>query len=366
VAVVLIGSRLLLAAVFAVAGISKLLDRGGFRESLREFGVPGRLIGPVGVVLPVVEVTVAVGLLLPGTGWWAAVAAVVMLAGFTAVVGWGLARGRAPDCNCCGRLSRGPVGRGTLVRNGILAAVGVPVIVAGPARAAPGALGWITDVGPWQRVGLAAGVLVLVLLAFEGWLLVNLSRQNGRLLDRVSALEAALHRPAGHGPDLLPLVPSLPGGNGRDRHEPALRVGDRAPALRLSDLDGTEVDLSARWSGLTAVLFWSPGCGFCRQMLPELRAWEADRPADAPALLVISAGSAADNRAMSLTSPVLLDDTFAAGDAFGANGTPQAVLVDADGVIASPLAAGAAAVRGLLDTRLSDPNSGTSSVRERH
>ncbi len=26
----------------------------------------------------------------------------------------------------------------------------------------------------------------------------------------------------------------------------------------------------------TMVLFWNPGCGFCQQMLPDLKAWEED------------------------------------------------------------------------------------------
>ena len=113
-------------------------------------------------------------------------------------------------------------------------------------------------------------------------------------------------------------------------------------------------DMAERWSdGPTAVLFWSPTCGFCHKMLPDLRAWETDPPADAPRLLVISSGSAEQNRAMGLTSPTLLDDGFAAGQAFGATGTPQAVLVAADGTVASEQAAGGEAVLQLLKTRLS-------------
>jgi hypothetical protein len=54
-----------------------------------------------------------------------------------------------------------------------------------------------------------------------------------------------------------------------------------------------------------------------------------------------------------VTCPVLLDDGFAAGQAFGSTGTPQAVLVDTDATIASPLAAGAGAVLALLDQRMS-------------
>jgi hypothetical protein len=45
--------------------------------------------------------------------------------------------------------------------------------------------------------------------------------------------------------------------------------------------------------------------------------------------LVFSTGDVASDRAMGLTTTVVLDDSFAAGRAFGAGGTPSAVLVDA-------------------------------------
>ncbi|MGI9072325.1 MAG: TlpA family protein disulfide reductase [Bryobacteraceae bacterium] len=50
---------------------------------------------------------------------------------------------------------------------------------------------------------------------------------------------------------------------------------------------------------------------------------------------------------MNLSSPVLLDQNFQAGSAFGATGTPMAVLLDADGQIASEIAAGAQATFAL-------------------
>jgi len=94
----------------------------------------------------------------------------------------------------------------------------------------------------------------------------------------------------------------------------------------------------------TLVLFWNPGCGFCQQMLPDLKEWEAGAPDGAPKLVVVSAGTEEANREMGLTSPVLLDQQFAAGRAFGASGTPSAVLVDSEGKVASEVAVGAPAV----------------------
>ena len=83
-------------------------------------------------------------------------------------------------------------------------------------------------------------------------------------------------------------------------------------------------------------------------MLPDLKTWEAHPPVDAPRLLVVSTDRVADNQAMGLRSPVLLDqDSMRVGRLFGATGTPMAVLVDAEGKIASQVAAGAPAVLAL-------------------
>ena len=117
--------------------------------------------------------------------------------------------------------------------------------------------------------------------------------------------------------------------------------------MRLADLGGKEVSLQNFKGKETLVLFWNPGCGFCQQMLPDLKEWEAGAPEGAPRGVVVSAGSEEANREMGLASPVLLDQNFAAGRAFGASGTPSGVLVDAEGKVASEVAVGAPAVMEL-------------------
>jgi thiol-disulfide isomerase/thioredoxin len=135
-----------------------------------------------------------------------------------------------------------------------------------------------------------------------------------------------------------------PNGNGAAQQAERMgpKVGEPAPEVRLADLEGDEVSLQEDFGGeQTLVLFWNPGCGFCQQMLPDLREWESKAPEDAPKILVVSAGSEEANKEMDLTSPVLLDQQFAVGRAFGASGTPSAVLVDAEGKVASEVAVGA-------------------------
>jgi hypothetical protein len=86
-------------------------------------------------------------------------------------------------------------------------------------------------------------------------------------------------------------------------------------------------------------------------MLPDLKQWEANPQEGVPKLLVVSAGTAEANKEMGLTSPVVLDQHFAVGQAFGAPGTPSAVLVDEEGKVASDLGVGISAVLELAGAR---------------
>jgi thiol-disulfide isomerase/thioredoxin len=127
--------------------------------------------------------------------------------------------------------------------------------------------------------------------------------------------------------------------------------GQPAPSLRLPDLDGKTVDLATFKGEATLVIFWNPGCGFCQRMLPEIRALEAQPPLNAPQLLIVSTGTIEANRAMGVQSTIVLDNGFTNSRMFGATGTPSAILVDAQGDIASDLAIGAQAVLALAGVR---------------
>ena len=547
-------ARLVLAAVFAVAGFSKLADRAGTRQGIADFGVPQLLARPAALLLPLAELAVAAALLPAATAWWGALGALVLLGLFVAGIAGNLARGRRPDCHCFGQIYSRPIGRGTLIRNGGLALIAAFVAVQGPSRPGPGAVEWLAALEPLQAAALLAFLALGLVVVLEGWLIAHLLRQHGRLLIRVEQLEAgvggeapaagsdasaepapveglpvgapapafslpglygetltldalrARGRPvllaftsptcapcnallpeigrwqAEHAPKLTVAVISrgdvesnrakagehgllsvllqqgmevmetyeskvtpsavlvnadgtvgsalAQGGDairalvagvvgeaaapssaaatapaaaaatvraaeadghdhdGHAHHEhqhdhdhehqhdhdghahansngngsaPASRstrelpvaaraipsVGDPAPTVRLPDLRGRTVNLAGMRGSDTLVLFWSTTCGFCNRMLPELKAWEADPPEGAPKLLVVSKGTTQDNLAQGLRSTVVLDQDFAVGRSFGATGTPSAVLVDREGRIASELAVGATQVMAL-------------------
>jgi len=123
--------------------------------------------------------------------------------------------------------------------------------------------------------------------------------------------------------------------------------GDTVPSLRLADLTGKAVDLAALAGQRTLLLFWNPACGFCQQMLPDVKSWERNPPQGAPELLVISSGSFDASRAQGFRSRVLLDPNFGAGHVFRAGGTPSAVILGEDGRVASEVGVGAPEVLAL-------------------
>jgi peroxiredoxin len=339
----LLVARLLLAAVFAVAGLAKLADRTGSHQALLEFGVPARLVSSFGVLLPLAELAVAVTLLPVSTAWWGALGALTLLLVFIAGIGLSLARGRRPDCRCFGQLHSAPAGPATLARNAALAAVTGFVLWQGGVDPGPSAVGWLGDLTAARALALVGGLVVFGLLALGGWLLVHLLRQHGRLLLRIEALEA--QRDSGIAP-----LPSASGGI--TDQPPGLPVGAPAPVFDLPGLDGHLVSLRTLRAGGTSVLllFADPNCGPCTALLPDVGAWQREHAAKVT-IAVISRGDAAANRAKvaeQTVTNVLLQRDFEVADAYQAYGTPSAVLVRADGTIGSAVAAGADAIRTLV------------------
>ena len=144
-------------------------------------------------------------------------------------------------------------------------------------------------------------------------------------------------------------VVQVPASNGHGESDPppgASRVGQPAPELVLADLDGHRFALRDL-SGRTLAIFWNPGCGFCQQMLADLKALERDPPANGPRLVVISSGDPEQTREHGLRSQVMVDPEGRAMNAFGAHGTPMGVMIE-NGRIASAVAAGADAVLELV------------------
>ena len=343
-----LGVRLVLAAVFAVAGTAKLLDAAGSRAALEGFGVPRAAARPAGMVLPVAELAIAAGLLVPASAWWSALAAAGLLAVFMAAIGVSMARGAAPDCHCFGRLHSAPVSWRTQVRNGVLTAAAGVAVLAGRGASGLSPVRWAGHLTA-AELGLAAAVAVLsAVAAGQGWFLYRLSRHNGRVLARLQKLE---QRIGTGGP---PAAAGLAGVRQASGKGPVrgLAVGGPAPDFELPAADGRRVSLRALLGrGLPVLLVFSaPGCGHCHALLPQVARWQHQHR-DRLTVALVSRRPAGQNAATPQTHglrDVLVQANREIAEAYQVNGTPSAVLIAASGKIASPLAAGAQAITQLI------------------
>jgi peroxiredoxin len=345
-------ARLLLALVFVVAGVAKLLDRDGSQKAMVDFGAPTPLAGPLGILLPLSELAVAVALIPVATAWWGAGGALALLLLFVLGIGANLARGRKPDCRCFGQLHSTPVGWKTLARNSALAAIAGFVVWQGwKGNVGPSAVGWLGVISTTQLLILAGGVVILGVLAGQWWFLLHLLKQIGRLLVRIDALE---------GRSASGLVPH-PSTNGTQHAQPVagLPVGSEAPSFNLDGLHGETLTLdSMRSSGKPVVLlFTDPNCGPCNALLPEIGHWQEEHQ-DKLTIALISRGESEENRTKAQehsVGNVLLQENWEVSEAYRAGGTPSALLVHPDGTIGSPVAGGAEAIRTLVTQVIEAP-----------
>ena len=93
---ILLAARLLLAAVFFLAGVSKLKDRKGSSKAFGDFGLPQALARPFSFLLSMAEILVALALVPVDLAWYGACGALGLLIVFVIGIGINLARGRRP------------------------------------------------------------------------------------------------------------------------------------------------------------------------------------------------------------------------------------------------------------------------------
>jgi peroxiredoxin len=167
-------------------------------------------------------------------------------------------------------------------------------------------------------------------------LLYQVIRQQGRLLLRLDALE---------GPDAgTPAAPTAP--------PRGLPVGAVVEPFELPAVSGERVSLSDYRGRRVVLVHWSPGCGFCVQIAPELAALEPKLRARDTALVLVSYGDNEPNEALAeehgLGCPILLQTPGQQLPAFQGLGTPVAYLLDEEARVAAPVAIGAIQVPELV------------------
>ena len=332
--VLVLAARSVLALVFLAAGALKVSGGAQDGDTMARFGLRGAFWQMAGRWLPALEIAVGVALIFPRTALAAALASVVLLAAFTAVMVAALRRGEAPPCNCFGALTPTPISRRTVARNVVLLGIALTAATLAFDDPGPSLLVWAGGrAAASQGLALVSLLLAVALFAVGRTLSAVLHAQRS-----LQASVASLERRPGP-PQVARDVPPVDDG---------LPLGAPAPAFALPTAEGSPLTLGQLLDTGRAVLLLaaSASCGPCRALAPQIRAWAAAYR-DRLTLVIAYAGGVPDPGTFGPLVIVTGSDD-AVTRAYRLQWTPTAVLIDRRGTIASPVAAGAEAITRLV------------------
>lgn len=349
----------MLAVVFLLAGIAKIIDPLGTRTALRDFGVPGFLCSPVVLLLPLLELAVGVALIPTALAWYGAVGALALLAIFLLAVAVAMARGRKPDCHCFGQIHSAPVGTSTLIRNIVLAGFAGWVAAQGKTHPGPELWTWLTGLNDFET---KVAVVVGCAIAFLFFRVLVSARPKPQAVEEPSLSfpffgddEAEEAKPAeriapAETQHSAATIESAPAASGP--LDIGLPVGSPAPSFALPSLNGDRRSLESLLADGRDLLliFSSPLCKSCEALASNLVRWTAGLTG-LPRIIVVSRGTVQQNieKLKGLErAQVLLQDKTEVANAYDCSTTPTGVLIGADGLIKTELRIGGPAIRQLL------------------
>ena len=328
-----------LVVTLTASGIAKAKDPSSTVEGILNLGLDS--VAPLKLtpaVLPWAELVLAAGLLFaPGPLFPVfAIASCALMVFYLVVIARALATGRTEGCNCFGKKSAAPVSRYTLIRNIALTIAGILTVVA-------------------SFVGGKAVVYELVGLNGSGWLWAVGAALIALTLWAIQRGES-LAEPA---PDIPEVV--LP--SAADESEDYVRVP--IPYASIYTTDGRVTTLRDMSRVQARVLFFaSPTCGSCTPILKTIPRWQKLLPQ--LGLHPVFSSEEKIRQAHKLEKldegvEALVDPKHAAMHNFG-RGTPMAVILGSDGMLAGGPVAGTSDVKQLMDDLLvefgaiKDPN----------
>ncbi|SDB86112.1 Methylamine utilisation protein MauE [Raineyella antarctica] len=267
---------------------------------------------------PVAELVLGLGMILVPAPWnlLFVVGGAALVAAYLVLVVVALRAPEPVSCGCFGADDSAPVSGRTLARNVVLALAAAVALV--DAALGGSVLGRLADATVW---GWLAGALLAVAVTYLA----------------TSSTTAA---PAGAeaGPAPLPALPE-----GEDDLEEYVR--SEIPDVEMLDPDGHSVNLRGIVAGGAQLLvFLSPGCGSCLGIARDLPRW---RERDLPITVrpVVHSNWIDSPGTPVWVETALVDQDGAAAAALEVRGTPGAVLLGADGLLAGGPVLGAPAVR---------------------
>lgn len=115
-------------------------------------------------------------------------------------------------------------------------------------------------------------------------------------------------------------------------------VGDMAPEIELTTLDGEAVKLSDYRGSKVFVNFWATWCPPCRAEMPDMQEFYDAEDVQILAVNLTSTEKSADDvqkfvDELGVTFPILMDEEGEVEQMYAVNAYPTSYLIDSDGVI---------------------------------
>lgn len=360
------GFAILLSLTFAVSAAGKLADPRGTRSGLRSLQIPfPQLHGILAIAAPLAELYVAIGVWVPirGVAASAALVGLAMMLAFTVIIARALRFEDAVHCACFGTLGSPTVGPSTLVRNLVLSAVALIAFL-------------LTILGPGIYPGqellthpLAVLTLLLLLVLSPAIVLLILGgtdrfageadatpARSGRAPVRAAAPTAGAPETPAAGSSEAPVEgTAVSADQGADAHEDEDDDYLRAPIpfSALKAPDGTPHTLRELASHQAVLLlFFSPGCGACLDLMPKVQDWKAQFEPHVRVITVFSLdlSQLPEETARQVEGTQMEEVDSSTSMQFDIYGRPAAVLLGADGLMAGgPVAGGRAVERFVGD-----------------
>ncbi|KRE37876.1 hypothetical protein ASG73_09680 [Janibacter sp. Soil728] len=321
---------LLIAALLLISGAAKVRHPEETRSAFSQLRLPGLLTKtPAPSVLPWAEIGLALALLaVPAP--FAVVVAVVALALFVAylvVIVRALGFGYPVTCSCFGRLGLGEVTRRTAVRNILLVVLALLTVWSATAQDSVVMRLAAAPATAWLWLALVVLTVAVVVVTFGG--------TKGGSLTSSAAADRTDGTDADGGPD-----------GDLDELDYSRQP---LPFAALEDESGRSLPLRSLVSdGAMMLVFVSPGCGPCATPIERIPAWdELLGPVRVRAVVSLPL-EAALGAVPHLAERILHDPQGTLAQIFGV-GTPGAVLLGGDGLLAGGPVQGSAEVLAFVD-----------------
>lgn len=309
---------LLLAILLVISGVAKVRAPAEVASAFAQLRLPAAISGHgVRTLFPWAEIALAVLLLvLPGP--WSlvvAVGAALLMVVYLVIIVRALGFGYPITCGCFGRLGLGEVTRRTAVRNALL--VALALLGAWSATSERSVVARLVDASgsTWVWLALLALTVAIVVVTFDG---TSSAPADAEDVPAPSdeELEDYLRQPIPYG----------------------LLQGPSGAPMPLHELSSQSAHL---------LVFVSPGCGACAQVIPKVKEWDDQLPPVTVRAVVTLPLNALGQSADDLDGVVLHDPQGAVARTF-AVGNPGAVLLGMDGMLAGGPVRGSAAVERLV------------------